>query len=96
MEQYSSLPQQASAIEAWMNAKNDRLMPVISPNEEESARYASIMNDVKTYYDEMLNKFIMGVEPIDQFEAFVETIKGMGIEEAVAIQQAALDRYNSR
>jgi putative aldouronate transport system substrate-binding protein len=54
------------------------------------------MNDVKTYYDEMLNKFIMGVEPIDQFENFVETIKGMGIEEAVAIQQAALDRYNSR
>lgn len=96
MEQYSSLPQQKAAIEVWMKASNDRLMPVISPNEEESARYASIMNDVKTYYDEMLNKFIMGVEPIDQFESFVETIKSMGIEEAISIQQAALDRYNSR
>ncbi len=96
MEQYSQLPQQKEAIQTWMRAKNDRLMPIVTPTAEESSRYASIMNDVNTYYDEMINKFIMGVVPISQFDEFVETLKGMGIEEAIKIQQAALDRFNSR
>lgn len=96
MEQYAALPAQKEAINTWMNAKNDRLMPVLSPTADESAKYASIMNDVKTFYSEMVNKFIMGVEPMSSFDNFVETIKGMGIEEAIAIQQAGLDRFNSR
>ncbi|KKO55005.1 extracellular solute-binding protein [Paenibacillus sp. DMB20] len=96
MEQYAALPEQKAAIQTWMNAKNDRWMPIISPTTEESTRYASVMNDVKTYYDEMVNKFIMGVEPISEFDKFVDTIKGMGIEEAISIQQAGLDRFNSR
>lgn len=79
-----------------MNATNERKMPLVTPTAEESSRYASIMNDVTTFYDEMVNRFIMGVEPMDNFDQFVETIKAMGIEEAIAIQQAALERYNSR
>lgn len=96
IEQYAALPQQKDAINTWMNAKNDRWMPLISPTVEESTRYASIMNDVNTYYEEMVNKFIMGVEPISEFDKFVETIKGMGIEEAISIQQAGLDRFKKR
>lgn len=96
IEQYSALPQQKAAIETWMKAENDRLMPIISPTAEESTRYASIMNDINTYYEEMVNKFIMGVEPISGFDQFVQTVQGMGIEEALQIQQAALDRFNSR
>lgn len=96
MEQYAALPQQKQAIETWMNAENDRLMPIVTPTAEESARYASIMNDVNTYISEMIDKFVMGVEPLDNFDQFVETLKAMGIEEAIAIQQAALDRYNAR
>ncbi|CAM3608812.1 ABC transporter substrate-binding protein [Marinicrinis lubricantis] len=96
MEQYSALPAQKDAIETWMDTENDRLMPPISPTSEESSRYASIMNDVNTYYEEMINKFIMGVEPLDNFDSFVQTIKGMGIEEAIQIQQAGLDRFNKR
>ncbi|GAB6930229.1 extracellular solute-binding protein [Paenibacillus sp. JCM 10914] len=96
IEQYSALPQQKAAIETWMQADNERLMPIISPTAEESTRYASIMNDIQTYYEEMVNKFIMGVEPISGFDQFVQTVQGMGIEEALQIQQAALDRFNSR
>lgn len=96
VEQYSALPQQKAAIETWMKAENDRLMPIISPTAEESTRYASIMNDINTYYEEMVNKFIMGVEPISGFDQFVQTVQGMGIEEALQIQQSALDRFNSR
>ncbi|MFS0725802.1 extracellular solute-binding protein [Paenibacillus sp. 1P07SE] len=96
MEQYSALPAQQEAITTWMEADNERWMPTLSPTAEESSRYASIMNDVKTYYDEMVNKFIMGVEPLDNFDKFADTLRGMGIEEAIQIQQAGLDRFNSR
>lgn len=54
------------------------------------------MNDVKTYRDEMMAKFIMGAEPLSNFDKFVSTLKSMGIDEAVKAKQAALDRYNKR
>ena len=55
------------------------------------------MTDVNTYRDEMFDKFVMGAEPIDNsFDNFVKTIEGMGIQEALDIQQAAYDRYLKR
>ena len=38
----------------------------------------------------------MGLEPMDKFDDLVNTIKGFGIEEAIEIYQAALDRYNKK
>ena len=35
-------------------------------------------------------------EPLDNYDAFVETMKSMGVEDAIAIYQAALDRWNAR
>ncbi|MNG32847.1 hypothetical protein D3C84_1189570 [compost metagenome] len=54
------------------------------------------MNDVKTYKEEMFNKFVMNAEPIESFDKYVQTMKSMGIEEAIKVRQAALDRYLSR
>jgi putative aldouronate transport system substrate-binding protein len=54
------------------------------------------MTDVETYRDEMLLKFIMGVEPIENFDKYVKKIQSMGIEDATKIQQAALERFNKR
>ncbi|GMK37457.1 hypothetical protein PCCS19_05110 [Paenibacillus sp. CCS19] len=71
-------------------------MPPVSIAVEDSSRYASIMTDVNTYKDEMILKFIMGAEPLDKFDRFVETLKGLGIDEAIQIQQSALERYNNR
>jgi len=38
----------------------------------------------------------MGVEPMSNYEAFVEKIKSMNIDRAIEIYQAAVDRYNKR
>ncbi|MNW19499.1 hypothetical protein D3C71_2195180 [compost metagenome] len=54
------------------------------------------MTDIQTYQDEMLLKFIMGVEPIDNFDSYVKKIKSMGIDDAIKIQQGALERFNKR
>lgn len=44
----------------------------------------------------MVTKFIMGVEPLDKFDEYVNEMKKMKIEDAIAIYQKALDRYLAR
>jgi len=89
-------PQQQHAQEVWDPADKSLLLPPITLTSEESSRFASIMTEVNTYVDEMFTKFVIGQEPLDKFDEFVDNIKKLGIEEAIQIQQAALDRYNSR
>lgn len=96
MEQFAAKPEQKDAINTWMQPSNEKLMPMVTPTADESTQLATIMNDVKTYYAEMVTKFVMGTESLDKYDQFVKTIEGMGIEEAIRIQQDALDRYNER
>lgn len=96
IEQYFTMPEQRDAQKEWMKSDHSKLLPPITLTAEESSKTSSIMNDVKTYRDEMINKFIMGTEPIDNFDKFVQTIKSMGIDEAIKARQAALDRFNNR
>ncbi|MFX3636016.1 MAG: ABC transporter substrate-binding protein [Candidatus Pristimantibacillus sp.] len=96
-EQYQGqVPEQLQAIEIWSTPLNEKVMPPVTPNKEESSKYAMIMTDINTYKDEMYNKFIMGEEPIENFDKYVQTLKSMGIDDAITIQQAALERYNKR
>ncbi|WP_338016892.1 extracellular solute-binding protein [Paenibacillus antri] len=96
MEQYYQLDQQKQANQNWSQADHSKHLPPLTLTADESSKTASIMNDVKTYRDEMINRFIMGAEPIDNFDKFVSTIENMGIQEAIAARQAALERYNAR
>ncbi|WP_217592478.1 extracellular solute-binding protein [Cohnella sp. GbtcB17] len=96
IEQYFTMPEQREAQQVWSQADHSKEMPLVTLTADESSKTSSIMNDVKTYRDEMINKFIMGTEPIDNFDKFVDTIKGMGIDEAIKVRQAALDRFNKR
>ncbi|GBF74104.1 hypothetical protein PA598K_02435 [Paenibacillus sp. 598K] len=65
-------------------------------NDEESKVYNSVMTNIIDYVEEMQIKFIMGIEKFDKYDAFVERVRSMKIEEAMAVYQAALDRYNAR
>ena len=38
-------------------------------------------------------KFIAGEKPMEEFDAFVQTVEGMGVEEIVQIKQDSYDRY---
>ncbi|OPH59989.1 ABC transporter substrate-binding protein [Paenibacillus ferrarius] len=94
--QYLALPQQKKALEIWSKPTAERKIPLVSPTQDESSKFASIVTDIQTYQDEMLLKFIMGVEPLDNFDLYVKKIQGMGIDEAIKIQQGALERFNKR
>lgn len=97
LEQYLELPEQKEAVKLWEETAENKInMPPVTMNAEESDEYNSIMGDLNTYYDEFVIRFIMGEEPLDNFDEFVATLKGMGIDTAVELQQAALDRYLAR
>ena len=60
---------------------------------EENDEYSKLMGDIETYVNEKSAKFIMGIEPLDQFDNFRQTLLKMNIERVTEIRQAALDRY---
>ena len=71
-------------------------VPIISLTTAENSELVRIMSDVNTYVDEMTTKFVLGVEPLSSFDTFIATVRRMGLERAVEIQNAALTRYNRR
>ena len=41
----------------------------------------------------MIMKFIMGAEPLDQYDKAVEQLKARGIDKVLEMKQAAYERY---
>jgi len=99
IEQYLALPEQKNALSVWSIASSiNRVVPSITPTPDESREYATIMTEVDTYVNEMIVKFILGTEPLNDatWNTFVSTLKGFGIDQALTIENAALDRYKKR
>ncbi len=68
----------------------------LSMTPEESEAYSSKYLDIETYVSEHVAAYVTGAESLDNYDAFVSNIYSMGIEDVLAIKQAALDRYNKR
>ena len=84
------------AYDVWSTDGTEWIIPTTTMTTEESTEFQSIYADIMTYVEETTVGMIMGTTPVDQFDSFVEQLKAMGIERAIEIQQAALDRYNER
>ena len=61
--------------------------------QEENEEYARINADIHTYAEENITKFVTGEQDMSEFDAFVENLKSMNLNQVTAIKQAALDRY---
>jgi putative aldouronate transport system substrate-binding protein len=96
IEQYYELQAQKDALKTWLEPTADRQMPPVTPTQEESRKFASIMNDVIGKYQEVFTKAITGAEPMDAISGLPAQLRQIGIDEAIKIQQSALDRYNKR
>ncbi|NLG85581.1 MAG: extracellular solute-binding protein, partial [Firmicutes bacterium] len=96
-EQYQSKPQQIEAIKRWANTDEAKYaLPPVTPTPEESTELANIMNQIDTYREEMVMRFILGIEPLDNFDKYLAQMKKLGIDRAIQIYQTALERYKSR
>lgn len=97
IEQYYTIETQKVSNQIWgaTNAARHKVPP-ITPTTEESKEYSTIMNEINTYRDELTLKFIFGDESLDNFDKFVQTLYELGLDRALEIQNAALERYNAR
>ncbi|SFA74316.1 putative aldouronate transport system substrate-binding protein [Cohnella sp. OV330] len=99
IEQYYTLPEQQEAAKTFAEYADlslEHVLPPVTLTPEESEELAQIEGEVNTYLDEMTAKFIMGVEPIDNYDKFVSQLQKMKIDRAVELKQAAYDRYAKR
>jgi putative aldouronate transport system substrate-binding protein len=78
------------------SADTSMVIPMVSLTPEESEVYVPIMSEVGAYQSTAVLEFILGRKNLNTFDDYVGTIKRLNIDKAIAIQQAALQRYNSR
>lgn len=79
------------------NADSAYQMPgAISLTTEENDQYNTMYGDIRTLLEEKLSKFAMCELPMSEWDNFVQEIYDLGIEDCIAIQQDAVDRYYSR
>lgn len=97
-EQMLFYPQMKQAAATWSKteAKKHNIPQCLTPTPEESKEIASIINKTNTYFAQMFVKFVMGTEPLENFDKYVDEMKKSGIEKAIKIRQDSLDRYNKR
>ncbi|MBD2869012.1 extracellular solute-binding protein [Paenibacillus arenilitoris] len=89
-------PESAAIRMKWAddpNVDSSMFLPTLQLTSEESDERAKIMTEVNTYCNEMVLKFILGVEPLSKFDDYVSQVKKLGIDKAVSLTQAAYDRY---
>ncbi|MDQ0886778.1 putative aldouronate transport system substrate-binding protein [Paenibacillus sp. V4I9] len=87
---------QKDANAEWMKGNSSLTLPAIRTTEDESKTIASVMGQVNTYINEMQTSFIMGKTPMTEYDKFVKTIQGMGIDQATKIYQDSYNRYLKR
>ncbi|MBQ7901841.1 MAG: extracellular solute-binding protein [Clostridia bacterium] len=97
MEQYAQLPQQQAALVTWGDTDmKEHLMPNVSLTTEQQNELATVVENISTYMSEMISKFIMGVEPIENFDEFRSQLKQRGLDKYLEYEQQAYDRFMSR
>ncbi|MEA4890001.1 MAG: extracellular solute-binding protein [Clostridiaceae bacterium] len=56
---------------------------------------SGIITDIQTYVQEQSNDFIMGDRSLDEFDAFVTAVKGMGIDNVLEAYNTAYAKYKA-
>ena len=78
------------------NYHTDWYLPTIQMASEAASRRGEIMTEIETYRDEMVLKFIVGAEPLDNFDKYIENVYAMGMQEAIDLTQAAYENFLSK
>lgn len=92
-----TFPEKDPLADIWGDGVScELILPPITATAEEATELANIMNQVKTYRDEMISKMIMGQVPFEDYDSVVEQCKSMGLERALEIENAAYARYQNR
>lgn len=80
-----------STYQAWSDvAEYESITLTFTP--EESSTIVQYGTDIDTYVDEMVLKYIYGIESLDTFDDFVSQVESMNVAAVLECYQAAYDR----
>lgn len=82
----------------WGNSATDEwMMPTtLTMTADEGSAFNVIMNDINTYVAENTTAFVTGERSLDEWDAYVQQIMDMNLEEALEIEAAAYTRWTER
>ena len=90
-------PERAASYAVWSKYEPKNYIPVtVTMTSDENSEYTQYYTDIEAYVQENEVKFINGERSLDEYDAYRETLKSMGIEKCIALKQASLDRYYKR
>lgn len=86
------------ADKVWTKYGHDMVYPQVTHTAEESARNGSLGTQISDYVNSMVPQFITGQAELteESFQAFVEQLNSLGLEEYLEIKSAAYERYLNR
>lgn len=86
-------PELQDAMAKWVDTDvKEHKLPIESVPEQYSSEYASIYSDISTYVSESFYKFVMGIEPLENFDEFRSQLKKMNIERLIEIKQEVYNK----
>jgi putative aldouronate transport system substrate-binding protein len=96
-EEYEQARLVPATFTGWdVNAEYFDVVDLVNPSftTEEQEQLNALTADIKTYVDESKVRFITGKMSFDDWDEYVKTIEKMGLDDYVAIYQAAYDRWS--
>ncbi len=83
---------QKDAIDVWKKGKTSRTLKTLKYSGDELEVANNLKNEITTYVSEMQSKFIVGKEPIENYDNFVKKVKEMGIDKVLEVMQTSYNR----
>ena len=97
--QYYTYPQQTESVEIFSSDIDKAVafgLPPISPTADEANEVSTLVSTINTYKNEMFAKFVMGTEPISNYDKYLETLESMQLQKVLDIYSEAIKRYEKR
>ncbi|GIP38427.1 ABC transporter substrate-binding protein [Paenibacillus sp. J31TS4] len=69
------------------------IWPAFTFTVDEEKRMSALAADIEKYVSEARDSFITGKTPFSEWDKYISTIKGMGLDEYMKIQKKAYDRF---
>ena len=92
-----TLPEQGEARTLWQSLDSGANLPKLVVAQEDADEYRMILNEVKTYVQEMYIKFITGqANPETAWDTYMNTLNGMDLPYATECMQKAYNAYQNR
>ena len=98
-DRYYTYPQQTESVEIFSSDIDKAVafgLPPISPTADEANEVSTLVSTINTYKNEMFAKFVMGTEPISNYDKYLETLESMQLQKVLDIYSEAIKRYEKR